>query len=500
MTTELFVFRLGNQERCFTSGNENVTAQFATNRFEDIALAGRFQGHWGGRGSYMPIPTPDVMTDFGYDPVPVVEGRTYRLLPPQEPTEAQLDNPYANIEFWRGTPSRSTYITEWVGTPALFRAFEPPAGATMMTIDTSRWGGDPVLQERTNAVRDVEFESTVISRRRIELEGGDLGEGTGNVEALVRVEMDRYHDFVFDCNLTGLLPEIEIHRYDGLTCRLIFRGRARRPVRLAGSSAVFDVLSLYDAALIGLYQNVGWQHRCNWALYDVNTCRVNKTNFRISRTIAGLARGGLRVTLNEAPTRAAIKVPELRILGNVWRQAVDLPELTADNFVGGLVKRQAGGNARKIIGVDGSTLILENPLIVSLDERDADPDAKVAVGNVLEVLAGCDRSIETCSAVFDNEPNFGGYPTIPERSPSMTDYGLKDCFAPEDSAGDRPATRDPTAGGGGGNPVGDRFGGSGRRDGGPGRGGGRSPDPNNSIGGATRGGDLGDGNRGGFGF
>ena len=301
-----------------------------------------------------------------------------------------------------------------------------------------------------------EYEPAVISRQRIQVDGGDGGSATGNVQSITRVQLrKRDHDFVFDCNRTALLPDIQIDRWDGLRATMIFKGRARQPVLLRGLDAEFEVLSLYDTALTGLYQNVGWQALCNWALYDSNTCRVNKANFTITRTIARIERGGYQVVLTEEPTRDRIFRPAIPIFRI---PEFELPALTPENFVGGSIRRNAGGNGRKIAGTNGGAIFLENPLIVSLEEQDANPDAQVSPGDEVTLIAGCDHSIHTCRTVFKNDPNFGGYPTIPERSPALADYGLADCVA--DETGPNPVTRDPraTPGGDGGQQRGDRDG------------------------------------------
>ena len=41
----------------------------------------------------------------------------------------------------------------------------------------------------------------------------------------------------------------------------------------------------------------------------------------------------------------------------------------------------------------------------------------LAVGNVLQTLPGCDRTINTCINKFNNVDNYGGFPYIPIKNP-----------------------------------------------------------------------------------
>lgn len=76
-------------------------------------------------------------------------------------------------------------------------------------------------------------------------------------------------------------------------------------------------------------------------------------------------------------------------------------------FTGGVL--QAGTASMMIIAHTGTIVTL----------LDAIPE--VAVGAVVNVWPGCDRTLTTCHASFNNERNFGGLPFLPEDNPFTGD-------------------------------------------------------------------------------
>lgn len=48
------------------------------------------------------------------------------------------------------------------------------------------------------------------------------------------------------------------------------------------------------------------------------------------------------------------------------------------------------------------------------------PMPGLAVSDDVTISAGCDRTVETCRDKFDNVPEFGGFPALPERNPFIS--------------------------------------------------------------------------------
>lgn len=256
------------------------------------------------------------------------------------------------------------------------------------------------------------FKPVAIRRRDIELRGAN----TGNTSTAVRVEMNADDPFIRQLFATALLPGVTIYNWDGATATPVFEGKVNRPIETRGTGngrvAGIEVLSLYDTALIGLYQNIGYQHRCNWTLYDAGTCGVIKANYSRNTTITALAQG------NRAITLASTAAPS----GQTGRTGVDY----TNYYHGGTI--QLGtiaapvGVARKIIRQQGNVVYVENPILKVVGNS----VSQVAVNDAVFISAGCNRTIETCHAKFGNDPEFGGYPTIPNRSPALSDLGRPD--------------------------------------------------------------------------
>jgi uncharacterized phage protein (TIGR02218 family) len=77
--------------------------------------------------------------------------------------------------------------------------------------------------------------------------------------------------------------------------------------------------------------------------------------------------------------------------------------LTADAYLGGIA--ECNGVQRFIVGQSGGALTLWRPFPV------------IEVGSTVTVYPGCDRSLATCAARFNNAENHGGFPWLPTVNP-----------------------------------------------------------------------------------
>lgn len=75
------------------------------------------------------------------------------------------------------------------------------------------------------------------------------------------------------------------------------------------------------------------------------------------------------------------------------------------SLIGGTILKAATGESATVIGQSGNVLTLMRPM------------ASLAVGNTVKGYLGCDRSLGTCTTVFGNAGNFGGFPGIPLINP-----------------------------------------------------------------------------------
>lgn len=123
-----------------------------------------------------------------------------------------------------------------------------------------------------------------------------------------------------------------------------------------------------------------YQLTCPHALYDAH-CGVSRAAFARTMTVQSIA--GFTLTL-------------------------------ADVFPAGYY------NAGQAVKADGSRRFIttSGTSTVTL-ERGFD----VAIGEVLALYPGCDKSRQTCATKFGNQLNFGGFPWIPSQDPFRTQIG-----------------------------------------------------------------------------
>ncbi|MGY2734804.1 DUF2163 domain-containing protein [Sphingomonas sp. UYP23] len=91
-----------------------------------------------------------------------------------------------------------------------------------------------------------------------------------------------------------------------------------------------------------------------------------------------------------------------------WREQVvtlDTVEPVANAYGGGLLRWIGGDNS----GLEGAIAVSDG---ASVTLR-SDPALPVAIGDLVEVIEGCDKSLATCAGRFANAANFRGEPFLP---------------------------------------------------------------------------------------
>jgi hypothetical protein len=130
-----------------------------------------------------------------------------------------------------------------------------------------------------------------------------------------------------------------------------------------------------------------YQGLCNHVLYD-SGCKVSSTNatWKLSNGTVTTVDGN------------DVVVPEAAGFPDGW-------------FTGGFLEAQGGQDARMVLNHVGDTLTILLPFPFS------------AVGQLVNVYAGCDHTIETCDTKFftpedtdSNVLNFGGFAFVPHRN------------------------------------------------------------------------------------
>ena len=126
----------------------------------------------------------------------------------------------------------------------------------------------------------------------------------------------------------------------------------------------------------------GWMKNCPHMLYDPNTCKVNKADYRVDATVDALS--GLIITASE-----------FGLFEDGWFIGGFIEYLTPDGFLETrMINRHVGASIRVLTPILG-----------------------MAVGDPLVAYPGCKRTTRVCIDKFNNLPNMGGFPHIPGRSP-----------------------------------------------------------------------------------
>lgn len=126
---------------------------------------------------------------------------------------------------------------------------------------------------------------------------------------------------------------------------------------------------------------LAWSRGCPHALYD-GQCRVNKEQFRVDATVISVGAG--TVTSNQFSAR---------------------PD---GYFAGGYIEwndPEYGVERRGIESHTGDTITIFGTV------------DGIAGGYILKTYPGCPRTAEACDTIFNNLVNYGGVPSLPDRSP-----------------------------------------------------------------------------------
>lgn len=127
----------------------------------------------------------------------------------------------------------------------------------------------------------------------------------------------------------------------------------------------------------------------------------------LERAVAEQTSPECRAELGDRRCRVdmAGRVRVSRVVSAPTETAVVVAGAFGPNYVFGRLRWIGGANSgleSLIVGTQGSRLILQEP-----------PPFAVAVGGLVEISEGCDKSFATCRARFANAENFRGEPHLP---------------------------------------------------------------------------------------
>jgi uncharacterized phage protein (TIGR02218 family) len=204
-----------------------------------------------------------------------------------------------------------------------------------------------------------------------------LAVGGGEVSGALRSDGVAESDLA-DGLYDGAAVEIWLVDWSDVEDRLLLDAASIGEVRRSEFAFVAELRSL--AHLLDQSRGLSFQRCCSADLGD-ERCGVDleSVSFRASGAILGFADGGL---------------------------VVGLAESFADDFFTGGRARFAGGTNVTI----KSHRAAASAAMLSLWTR---PGGAVAIGDSVELVAGCDKSAGTCQSKFANIDNFRGFPHMP---------------------------------------------------------------------------------------
>lgn len=144
-----------------------------------------------------------------------------------------------------------------------------------------------------------------------------------------------------------------------------------------------------------------FRNLCNHILYDAR-CAVDDSQFKMLVTVTAISTDGLTITVSGGTNT---------ILDTGLQLSAQIVA-TADFFNGGFFRR-AGIEHRMILTtVDNGGDSADFTVLL--------PFETLGAGTVMELFAGCDHQLPTCTAKFTNTPRYGGFPFVPGRNPFET--------------------------------------------------------------------------------
>ena len=193
------------------------------------------------------------------------------------------------------------------------------------------------------------------------------------VEVEIGVEAEICADFAFGLAENNL--SLRIRRTHGTvaTTATVWEGQVTS-ISVTGRLATFQVPSRFGYQIVTPVPKVYYQSQCNHVLYDAR-CTVARAAFTVETAV---------------DTAIGVDVDVLSVGGQ------------ADQFYkGGVLERVSDGERRLVVSQITTNLVLNFPF------------RTLNNGDTVRLVAGCDRTVETCRDKFSNIINFGGHPLIP---------------------------------------------------------------------------------------
>lgn len=253
----------------------------------------------------------------------------------------------------------------------------------------------------TSGPNEVLFQSETYVPIPISRTDPDLEQIQTRRNLIVKVPIDNLFAQRYVVTVPASIDDFELYRRhstDGGTPETIqfFSGRVTN-VAFSDNEAQINIQN-FGATLERLCPQQTSRNPCNHILYDSH-CAVDEDQFRITGVVTAISSDGLTITLDTGTN--TIPDTSLQLSAQITADA--------DFFNGGFIRR--GGIEHRMVRTtnDLTGNVAEFTILF--------PMQTIAVGTALDLFAGCDHQLPTCTTKFTNTPKYGGFPFIPLKNP-----------------------------------------------------------------------------------
>lgn len=222
-----------------------------------------------------------------------------------------------------------------------------------------------------------------IAVKRSNIKAGTQEDDNLTLDLDIPFDIDVVRDYAYSETPPKLTMQVYRQQQDDTFAWSLFWTGLVRGFNVSGRTAKVQVPSIFSLALQGSVPNVYFQSPCNHVLYDAR-CGQLRSAHRYDAVIQAVAK--TLITLVSEPAAEHI-------------------------LAAGEIVNLRNGERRLVLDNVGSEVSIGYPFV------DLRP------GDGVELVKGCDHSLATCKAKFDNVINFGGFPYIPADNPFSGSVG-----------------------------------------------------------------------------
>jgi uncharacterized phage protein (TIGR02218 family) len=225
--------------------------------------------------------------------------------------------------------------------------------------------------------------------RPIPIRRGNIVTTNSEDAATLEVELPTLSDMVSAFAFSLAPPEnlkltvYRMHEGDSDSVQVYFQGTVAS-IKISGNMAKLSIPSTLTQAVSANIPSAHYQTQCNHSLFDTR-CQLLRDAFLYADVVFSVSNDEIALTTP---------------LGGVDN----------DFFAGGEVIGRTSGERRLITSSTSDRLGIAYPFRL------------LAPGDSIDFYPGCDHSVATCKAKFNNVVNFGGFPFIPSKNPFKSGF------------------------------------------------------------------------------